>query len=140
MRPAYQAYLLLYAGFVALPIVAGLDKFFHLLVNWDMYLAPAVQRMLHLSDAGAHNFMLAVGVIEIVAGLLVAVWPRVGGYVVGLWLWGIVVNLLLAGAMFRDIAFRDFGLSIGAFALAWMAREFGRSPWSEERPDYERRE
>jgi hypothetical protein len=139
MRPAYQAYLLLYAGFVALPIVAGLDKFFHLLTNWDMYLAPAVQRMLSLSDAGAHNFMLAVGVIEIVAGLIVAIWPRVGGYVVGLWLWGIVVNLLLA-RNFYDIALRDFGLSIGAFALAWMARELGRSPFTEERPGFERRE
>jgi len=133
MRTAYQAYLLLYVAYLALPILAGLDKFFHLLTNWDMYLAPAVQRMLHISDAQAHTFMLAAGVIEIVAGLIVAVWPRVGGYIVGLWLWGIVINLLLAGNMFLDIAFRDFFLSIGAFALAWMASEFSRTPGVEDR-------
>src|ERR1043166_509047 len=113
-RPAYQAYLILYAGFVALPILAGLDKFFHLLVNWDQYLAPLVTEILPIT---AHTFMLAVGVIEIAAGVLVAVRPRLGAYVVALWLWGIIVNLLMMGTYY-DIALRDFGLSLGALGLA----------------------
>ena len=119
-RPAYQAYLILYVGFVALPILAGLDKFFHLLVNWDQYLAPLVTRVLPL---GGHTFMLAVGVIEIAAGLLVAFRPRIGAYVVALWLWGIIVNLLIIPG-FYDIALRDFGLSLGALALARLSQEF----------------
>src|SRR5262245_55455529 len=119
-RPAYQAYLLLYVGFAALPIFAGLDKFFHLLVNWDQYLAPLVTRVLPFSG---HTFMLAVGVIEIVAGALVAIRPRIGAYVVALWLWGIVVNLLMIPG-FYDIALRDFGLSLGALALARLSQEF----------------
>src|SRR5262245_54975306 len=90
-RPAYQAWLVLYAGFVALPILAGLDKFFHLLGNWDQDLAPVVTRLLPVT---AHTFMLVVGVIEVAAGVLVALRPQVGAYVVMLWLWGIIVNLL----------------------------------------------
>ena len=124
-RPAYQAQLILHVGFTALPIVAGLDKFFHLLVDWDQYLAPAVARVLPVT---AHTFMLAVGVVEVVAGLLVAFLPRVGGYVVMLWLWGIIVNLLLARGYY-DIALRDFGLSLGALALARLSQEFRRA-WS----------
>jgi len=119
-RPAYQAYLILYAGFIALPIVAGLDKFFHLLVNWDQYLAPVVTQTVPVS---AHTFMLVVGVIEIVAGILVAVQSRIGAYVVALWLWGIIINLLLVPG-FYDVALRDFGLSLGALALARLSHEF----------------
>jgi hypothetical protein len=118
-RPAYQAYLILYAGFVALPVLAGLDKFFHALVNWDQYLAPVVTRLLPVS---APTFMLAVGVIEIAAGVLVALRPRIGAYVVALWLGGIIVNLLLVG--YYDIALRDFGLALGALALARLSQEF----------------
>src|SRR5947209_2713399 len=117
-RAAYQAYLILYAGFIVLPILAGLDKFFHLLVNWDMYLTPLVTQVLPVS---AHAFMLGVGVIEIAAGILVALYPRVGAYVVMLWLWGIIVNLLLVPG-FYDIALRDFGLSLGALALARLSQ------------------
>jgi hypothetical protein len=120
-RPAYQAYLILYAGYMALPILSGLDKFFHLLGNWDKYLAPLVTQILPVS---AHTFMLAVGVIEIAAGVLVALYPRIGAYVVMLWLWGIIVNLLLIPD-FYDIALRDFGLSLGALAFARLSREFG---------------
>ena len=120
-RPAYQAYLILYAGFVALPVLAGLDKFFHLLVNWDQYLAPVVTQTLPVT---AHRFMLVVGVVEIAAGLLVAFRPQIGGYVVAVWLWGIILNLLLVPG-FYDIALRDFGLSLGALALARLSREFG---------------
>jgi uncharacterized membrane protein YphA (DoxX/SURF4 family) len=120
-RPAHQAYFILYAGFVALPILAGLDKFTHLLVNWDQYLAPLAMRVIPVT---AHTFMLAVGVIEIVAGILVALRPRIGAYVVALWLWGIILNLLLVPG-FYDVALRDFGLSLGALALARLSREFG---------------
>lgn len=123
-RPAYQAFLMLYIGFAALPIIAGADKFFHLLVNWDQYLALVATQVLPVSG---HAFMLAVGVIEIAAGLLVAVRPRIGAYVVALWLWGIIANLLLIPG-FYDVALRDFGLSVGALALARLSREFNPKP------------
>ena len=123
-RAAYQAYLILNVGFAALPVVAGADKFFHFLVNWDMYLAPRIAEMLPVTG---HTFMLAVGAIEIAAGLFVAFRPRIGAYVVALWLWGIIVNLLLIPA-FYDIALRDFGLSLGALALARLSREFDPKP------------
>jgi hypothetical protein len=119
-QPAYQAYQILHIGFALLPLIAGLDKFFHILTNWDMYLAPIVSDTLHVAP---HTFMLIVGVIEIVAGVIVAVWPRVGAYIVMLWLWGIVVNLLLIPGYF-DIALRDLGLSVGALALGRLSREF----------------
>lgn len=112
-----QAYQILHIGFTIAPIVAGLDKFFHLLVNWDQYLAPTVARMLPFDG---HTFMLIVGVIEIVAGLLVWFKPRIGGYVVMAWLWGIILDLLLVPGYY-DIALRDFGLSLGALALARLA-------------------
>ena len=93
----------------------------HLLVNWDQYLAPLVTQILPVT---AHTFMLVVGVIEIAAGILVAIQPRIGAYVVALWLWGIILNLLLVPG-FYDVALRDFGLSLGALALARLSREFG---------------
>ena len=102
------------------PFLAGLDKFFNRLTNWDMYLAPVIAR---LSPIGGHGLMLAIGVIEIIAGLLVAFKPRIGAYVVAFWLWGIIINLLLIPSFF-DIALRDFGLSLGALALARLSREF----------------
>jgi uncharacterized membrane protein YphA (DoxX/SURF4 family) len=123
-QPAYQSYLILHLGFAVLPIVAGLDKFFHLLVNWDHYLAPMVTEYLPVT---AHTFMLAVGVIEIVAGLIVALRPRIGAYIVALWLWGIIVNLFMVPG-FYDIALRDFGLSLGALALARLSRDFNSKP------------
>src|SRR3954451_1073176 len=123
-QPAYQAYMILYVGFIALPIIAGLDKFFDLLTNWDTYLAPIVTQTLGVN---AHTFMLIVGVIEIVAGLVVLVRPQIGAYIVGLWLLGIIVNLLLRGGAY-DIALRDFGLSLGAFALARISAEFNPRP------------
>ncbi len=119
LTPTDQAYHILHIGFVAAPVIAGLDKFFHVLANWDMYLAPAIAR---LSPLGAHGFMLVAGAIEIVAGLIVALKPRFGGYLVAAWLLGIIVNLLLAGA-FYDVALRDFGLLLGALALARLAAD-----------------
>jgi hypothetical protein len=123
-RPVNHAYRILHIGFAALPILAGADKFFHLLVNWEQYLAPVVTEYLPVSG---HTFMLIVGVIEIAAGLLVAVRPRIGAYVVAFWLWGIIANLLLVPG-FYDIALRDFGLSLGALALARLSREFDPKP------------
>jgi len=120
--PAYQAYQILHVAFTVAPLVAGADKFFHFMVNWDQYLSPLVTRTLPIS---AHTFMQAVGIIEIVAALLVALMPAIGGWIVGLWLLGIVVNLLTIPAYF-DIALRDFGLALGAFALARLAKEFDR--------------
>ena len=118
--PARQAYRILHFGFTVAPILAGLDKFFHLLVNWDQYLAPVVTQIIPVTG---HAFMQAVGVIEITAGVLVAVRPRIGAFVVVLWLWGIIVNLLLIHG-FYDVALRDFGLSLGALALARLSRYF----------------
>ena len=102
------------------PVIAGLDKFFHLLVNWDMYLAPAIAG---LSPIGGHGLMLVVGIVEIIAGVLVALKPRIGAYIVVLWLWGIILNLCLIPNYF-DVALRDFGLSLGALALARLSQEF----------------
>jgi hypothetical protein len=119
-NPARQAFRILHVGFVVAPILAGLDKFLEVLVDWDRYLAPAVTDVLPVSG---HTVMLAVGVVEIAAGVLVALRPRIGGYVVAAWLWAIIVNLLILGDYF-DIALRDFGLSLGALALARLAEAF----------------
>lgn len=109
-------------GFTLLPILAGLDKFFNWLVNWEQYLAPAIANWLPIS-AGA--FMRLGGVTEIAAGVLVAANPRVGGKVVACWLWAIIANLLMVPGYY-DIAVRDFGLSLGALALSRLS-EYTRS-------------
>jgi hypothetical protein len=111
--PALQAHWILRIGFTVAPIIAGLDKFAHVLVDWDKYLAPQVATLF----GGAHGFMLVVGVIEVVAGVGVLLLPRIFGYVVCLWLLGIIVNLLMIPGYY-DIALRDLGLSLGALALA----------------------
>jgi hypothetical protein len=118
--PAYQAYQILHWGFVAAPVIAGLDKFARLLADWEKYLAPVVARHLPFS---AHAFMLVVGVIEIAAGLVVALKPRIGSYIVAGWLAAIIGNLLIQGA-YLDIALRDFGLFLGAVALARLSIDF----------------
>ncbi len=120
--PAYQAYQILHVAFIIAPIIAGLDKFFHLLTNWDMYLAPAIAR---LSPIGGHGLMLLVGIIEIVAGLIVAIKPRIGSYIVSAWLLLIIVNLLILPGYF-DIALRDLGLLLGAVALGRLSQEFSK--------------
>ena len=119
-RPAYQAYQLLYLGFIVAPLVAGLDKFTHFLTDWEKYLAPVVADVLPFST---HTFMLFVGIVEIGAAILVALRPQIGAYVVAAWLAGIVLNLLLIPAYF-DVALRDFGLMLGALALARLSAEF----------------
>jgi hypothetical protein len=111
--PAYQAFLILRSAFTIAPILFGADKFFGLLVNWDRYLAPTLA---NLSPFSVHQTMYVVGAIEIVAGLVVAVAPRLGAPIVSLWLLGIIVNLLLVPG-FYDIALRDFGLLLAAVSL-----------------------
>jgi len=115
--PARQGYELLHWGFTAAPVLFGLDKFVHLMTNWDRYLAPAFAR---LSPLSVHSTMLAVGAIEVAAGFMVALRPKIGGLVVAAWLGGIILDLVLLGGML-DVALRDFGLMLGALALARLA-------------------
>jgi hypothetical protein len=122
-QPVRQAYRILHLAFVLAPLVAGLDKFLDWLVNWDSYLAPVVSRTLHVTP---HNFMMLAGIVEVVAAVIVAVRPRIGAPIVALWLWGIIANLFLNPNHYYDIALRDFGLSLGALALARLAIEFDR--------------
>src|SRR5438552_5009222 len=120
--PGNQAFQILRFGFTVAPILAGLDKFFHLLVNWDQYLPGVVTR---ISPIPPHTVMLAVGVIEIVAGIGVALKPRIFAYVVAAWLAVIIINLLLIPGYF-DVALRDFGLCLAALALARLSQQFAR--------------
>ncbi len=121
--PAYQAYWILHVGFTVAPILAGLDKFFHLLVNWDQYLPGVVASA---SPIQPHTLMLVVGVIEIVAGIGVWLKPRIFAYVVAAWLVVIIINLLLIPGYF-DIALRDFGLLLAALALARLSQQYSRA-------------
>ena len=115
--PAWQAFALLRTVFVVAPLLFGIDKFLNLLTDWPSYLAPIVTDILPLT---AQQFMYAVGVIEIVAGIAVLVTPRWGALLVAAWLAGIVVNLLLIPGYF-DVALRDFGLFVAALALFRLA-------------------
>ena len=114
---AERAFLLLRTVFTVAPIAFGLDKFVELLTDWDKYLAPWIN---DLVPGTAHQAMLAVGVIEVVAGIAVAVAPRFGALLVAGWLAGIILNLVTMGDYY-DIALRDFGLLVGALALAVLA-------------------
>lgn len=117
-NPTYQAYQILHIGFTAAPILFGLDKFLNLMVDWSIYLAPFVDNIIP-----ANIFMPIVGIVEIIAGLLVFFKPRIGAYVVAAWLLGIIINLLLVPGFF-DVALRDFGLFLGALALARLSETF----------------
>ena len=114
---AHQAYSILKFGFIVAPIVAGLDKFFNLLVDWTQYLTPLLPAWTGLDPA---TFMMVVGVVEIIAGIVVTVKPKFGGLLVAAWLWGIIINLVLVPGYY-DVALRDLGLSFGALALAALA-------------------
>jgi len=116
---SYWAYQILHIGFVVAPVIAGLDKFANLLTSWGIYLAPVVAKTLPFSTG---IFMRTVGVIEIIAGVIVAIRPRIGGLIVSAWLVAIIVNLLLARG-FYDIALRDLGLALGALSLSLLSRE-----------------
>jgi hypothetical protein len=115
--PAHQAFLLLRTVFTVAPIAFGLDKFANVLTFWPKYLAPWIDGIV---PGTAQQAMYAVGVTEVLAGLLVAVAPRIGAWVVAAWLAGIIVDLV-TGPGFYDIALRDFGLLVGAVALARLA-------------------
>lgn len=117
---SHYAYNLLKTGFVVAPFVAGLDKFFNYLTDWTKYLAPPFYELLNLSPS---LFMQGVGVIEIIVAVGVLLKPRIFAYVVCAWLAGIVLNLLILG-QYWDIALRDVGLAIGAFALGKLAPQF----------------
>jgi hypothetical protein len=116
-RSGREAFLILRTAFTVAPILFGLDKFANVMTDWPKYLAGQFD---DLVPGSAHQAMLAVGVIEVVAGLLVLWRPRIGAYVVALWLAGIVANLLLLGG-YGDVALRDFGLLLAALALARLA-------------------
>jgi hypothetical protein len=120
--PTYQAYQILHVGFVVAPVVAGLDKFFNVLVNWEQYLPSFVNKMV---GGHGHELMLVAGVVEIIAGLGVWFKPKFFAYVVSGWLFMIVVNLLMIPGYY-DIALRDFGLALGALALARLSQKFDR--------------
>ena len=117
MQPAKQAFLLLRTVFTVAPILFGLDKFTNILADWTVYLAPQATAIVPLPP---QTFLYVVGVVEIVAGIAVAIRPRFGSLLVAAWLAGIIINLLLLGSFF-DVALRDFGLLVGALALNRLA-------------------
>jgi hypothetical protein len=119
-RASFRAYKILRWGFIAAPLIAGIDKFTNFLVEWHVYLSPFITGLVD-----PYIFMKIVGLIEIGAGLLVISNPRFGGYVIAVWLWGIIINLLMIPGYY-DIALRDFGLSLGALALAMLAEDYGK--------------
>jgi uncharacterized membrane protein YphA (DoxX/SURF4 family) len=120
--PRYQAYLLLRLAFTVAPIAFGLDKFANVLTHWPKYLAPWINDIV---PGSGQQLMYAVGVVEVVAGLVVAVKPRYGAYLVAAWLAGIIFNLLTYSGWY-DIALRDFGLMLGALTLARLASVYDR--------------
>jgi uncharacterized membrane protein YphA (DoxX/SURF4 family) len=121
----YQAFVLLRIAFTVAPIAFGLDKFFNVLVNWGTYLAPWINNIV---PGSASTAMHLVGVVEILAGIGVALKPRYAAYVVAAWLGGIIVNLLTYSGYY-DIALRDFGLMLGALTLARLASKYDRPGW-----------
>lgn len=123
-EPAFTAFWILRIGFVVLPLWMGIDKFVNALTYWPDYLAPWIVELLPFS---AQTAMYVVGVIEMVAGVAIAIKPRYASYVVALWLAGIIVNLLTYPG-FYDVALRDFGLLVAALALARLAVQYD-APW-----------
>ena len=115
--PRYQAFALLRLAFTVAPIAFGIDKFFNVLVHWPNYLAPWIN---DIAPGTGQQFMYFVGGTEILAGIIVALKPRYGAYVVAAWLGGIIINLLSYSG-FYDIALRDFGLMLGALTLGRLA-------------------
>lgn len=113
---------LLKLTFGIVPIVAGFDKFTNLLTNWEKYIHPGIAGMLPFSP---HTFMMIVGVIEIIAGVMVLVKPAIGGYIVAAWL-AVIALTLLASGNYLDIAVRDLVMAIGAFSLARLAKSVTR--------------
>lgn len=117
-EPARSAYYLLKIVFVVAPIIAGIDKFLYLLVDWSKYLMPAFSGM-------AQTLIMIVGVVEVLVGIGVIIKPKIFANVVGVWLVLIIINLIILGD-FYDIALRDLGLCLSAFALGRLAKVYGR--------------
>ncbi|MFC2049195.1 hypothetical protein ACFLR2_00785 [Chlamydiota bacterium] len=117
-EPSYQAFQILRFAFTIAPILAGLDKFFNFLTNWTQYLSSPFDVF-----GAPHTTMMVVGVIEIIAGILVWVKPKIFAYVVAAWLLAIIINLLILGR-FYDVALRDLGLLLGALALARLSVQY----------------
>lgn len=119
-KPSYQAFQILHFAFTVAPIAAGLDKFFNLLTNWEHYLSAPFDVF-----GNPHTTMMAVGVIEIIAGIGVWLKPKLFSYIVALWLLGIILNLLVLGHHY-DVALRDLGLLLGALALGRLSAKYDR--------------
>jgi hypothetical protein len=120
--PRYQAFALMRLAFTVAPIAFGVDKYFNVLVHWPKYLAPWIN---NIAPGSGQDFMYFVGAVEILAGVVVAIKPRYGAYLVAGWLGGIVIDLLSYSG-FYDIALRDFGLMLGALTLARLAAVYDR--------------
>lgn len=116
--PSYQAYQILHAGFTILPILMGLDKFFYILATWDVYLSAPFNVF-----GNPHTTMMVVGVIEILVGIGIWLKPKIFSYIIAIWLFAIIVNLLILGG-FYDVAVRDFGLLLGALALGRLSCDY----------------
>jgi uncharacterized membrane protein YphA (DoxX/SURF4 family) len=120
--PVFQSFSVLRLGFTVAPILFGLDKFFNFMVDWPDYLAPWINDIV---PGTAQQFMYFVGIVEMAAGIVVAIAPWFGGYLVAAWLGGIIINLLTAEPPeYYDIALRDLGLLLGALTLARLAQVF----------------
>lgn len=113
IKPTFN---LLKLTFGIVPIVAGLDKFTNLLTNWEQYIHPGFAGMI-----APHTFMIIVGIIEIVAGIIVLKKTEIGAYVVAGWLTLIALTLLFSGK-FMDVAVRDLVMAISAFSLARISK------------------
>ena len=122
--PIRQAYKLLHFAFVLVPLLDGIDKFSNVLVNWNQYLSPWIAGRISIS---VHNLMQCVGLGEIIAAIIVAIWPKVGGWILAIWFWAIILNLLSYPGYY-NVALWYFGLSLGALALARLSVEMGRHP------------
>ncbi len=139
--PGFAAFTLLRVGFTVAPLLFGLDKFFHVMVDWDKYLWSGVTNTL---PGSATQIMMAVGVVEILAGLTVAVAPRIGGLLVAAWLGVIITDLVIVSIVgedrWWDIALRDFGLMLGAIALVILSFRYGPIARRSGQPEADRRE
>jgi hypothetical protein len=120
---SYQAFRLLQVCFVVAPILAGIDKFFNFLTNWSQYLSPLASQTVHGHD---HAFMMAVGVVEIIAGIGALLKPKLFAYIIALWLLGIIIILVMSGHYY-DIALRDLGLMLAALAFGRLSQKYDAS-------------
>jgi len=118
-RATYQAYRIMYYAFIALPAIAGLDKFLHVLTTWDSYVSPGIASVLHMTPAAVTSL---AGLMELAAAITVALKPRVGSWVITIWLWLVVINLLTMHSHY-DIVLRDLALSAAGFAFTRLSAE-----------------